>query len=524
MSPTTDTSSSSKSTRDIWAKLQALAANANSINIAEQLNIPGRLDSLSVDLGRLYVDLSKHAVTEEILKLLLDLAEKSQVLDHARQMITGHPINVSENRQALHMGLRNPAAPLPDEFIEHVKDEQAKLDSLSSQIRNGSWTGITGEPITDVINIGIGGSDLGPKMVVHALREFHTGPKVHFISNVDGAEILSLLKTLNAASTLVVVSSKTFTTAETLLNAQTALAWLEAELNLDNSRSTAHCIAITNDREKAQAFGVPDGQILTFADSIGGRYSVWSSIGFSICIALGFDNFKSFLAGGAQVDHHFLNSPPEKNVPLLMGLIGIWYNNFLKAQTHAVIPYCERLGLFVDHLQQLDMESNGKSSTLEGGPVELETGPIVWGQTGTNGQHAFFQLLHQGTKLVPVDFIGTIHDELSKPEHHRVLLANMIAQSEALMTGQNNADPHQQYPGNRPSSTLLLDKLDPESLGMLLALYEQKVFVQGVIWSINSFDQWGVELGKQLTNKILDGSTDHDPSTSVLLQKTGLSD
>ena len=513
MSPTTDT----------WVKLQALAADANSIKIAEQLNIPGRLDRFSVDLGRIYVDLSKHAVTEEILRLLLNLAEESRVLDHAREMISGDPINVSENRPVLHTGLRHPAPHLPDEFIEHVKEERAKLDSLSHRIRNGTWTGITGEPITDVINIGIGGSDLGPKMVVQALREFHTGPRVHFISNVDGAEILSLLKTLNAASTLVVVSSKTFTTAETLINAQTALVWLETELDLDKSQSRAQCIAITNNRNKAQAFGVPDQQILTFPDSIGGRYSVWSSIGFAICIALGFDNFKSFLAGGAQIDHHFLNSPPEKNAPLLMALIGIWYNNFLGAQTHAVIPYCERLGLFVDHLQQLDMESNGKLSTLEGESVELETGPIVWGQTGTNGQHAFFQLLHQGTKLVPVDFIGTIHDELSKPEHHRVLLANMIAQSEALMTGQVNADPHQQYPGNRPSSTLLLDKLDPESLGMLLALYEQKVFAQGAIWSINSFDQWGVELGKQLTNKILGGSMDHDPSTSKLLKKTGLS-
>jgi len=522
MSTSTDTSS--KSTKDPWAKLQALSVDANSIDIAEQLNNPGRLDRFSVDLGRLYVDLSKHAVTEEILQLLLDLAEESQVLEHARQMITGHPVNVSENRPVLHMGLRNPTPPLPDEFIEHVKDERAKLDSLSSQIRDGIWTGITGESITDVINIGIGGSDLGPKMVVQALREFHTGPKVHFISNVDGAEILSLLKTLNAASTLVVVSSKTFTTAETLLNAQTALDWLEAELDLSKSQGTVHCIAITSNHEKAQAFGIPEQQILTFPESIGGRYSVWSSIGFAICIALGFDNFKSFLMGAAKVDYHFLNSPPEKNAPLLMGLIGIWYNNFLNAQTHAVIPYCERLGLFVDHLQQLDMESNGKSSTLSGESVELETGPIVWGKTGTNGQHAFFQLLHQGTKLVPVDFIGTIHDELSKPEHHRVLLANMIAQSEALMTGQVNDDPHQQYPGNRPSSTLLLDKLNPESLGMLLALYEQKVFVQGAIWSINSYDQWGVELGKQLTNKILGGSNDHDPSTSELLSRTGLSD
>ena len=524
MPPTTDISTTSISTTDTWVKLQVLAADAKSINIKEQLNIPGRLDRFSVDLGHLYVDLSKHAITEEILQLLLNLAEESQVIDHAREMISGDPINVSENRPALHTGLRHPAPHLPEVFTKHVKEEWTKLESLSNRVRNGTWTGVTGKPITDVINIGIGGSDLGPKMVVQALREFHTGPKVHFISNVDGAEILSLLKTLNAASTLIVVSSKTFTTAETLINAKTALTWLETELNLDKSQSRAQCIAITSNYRKAQAFGIANQQILTFPDSTGGRYSVWSSIGFPVCIALGFEHFKSFLAGGAQIDQHFLNSPPEKNAPLLMGLIGIWYNNFLGAQTHAVIPYCERLGLFVDHLQQLDMESNGKLSTLAGKSVGLETGPIVWGQTGTNGQHAFFQLLHQGTKRVPIDFIGTIHDELSNPAHHRVLLANMIAQSEALMTGQVNADLHQQCPGNRPSSTLLLDKLDPETLGMLLALYEQKVFVQGAVWSINSFDQGGVEFGKQLTDKILGGSRDHDPSTSELLKKTGLAD
>ena len=524
MPPTTDILTTSISTTDTWVKLQVLAADAKSINIKEQLNISGRLDRFSVDLGHLYVDLSKHAITEEILQLLLNLAEESQVIDHAREMISGDPINVSENRPALHTGLRHPAPHLPEVFTKHVKEEWTKLESLSNRVRNGTWTGVTGKPITDVINIGIGGSDLGPKMVVQALREFHTGPKVHFISNVDGAEILSLLKTLNAASTLIVVSSKTFTTAETLINAKTALTWLETELNLDKSQSRAQCIAITSNYRKAQAFGIANQQILTFPDSTGGRYSVWSSIGFPVCIALGFEHFKSFLAGGAQIDQHFLNSPPEKNAPLLMGLIGIWYNNFLGAQTHAVIPYCERLGLFVDHLQQLDMESNGKLSTLAGESVELETGSIVWGQTGTNGQHAFFQLLHQGTKRVPIDFIGTIHDELSNPAHHRVLLANMIAQSEALMTGQVNADLHQQCPGNRPSSTLLLDKLDPETLGMLLALYEQKVFVQGAVWSINSFDQGGVELGKQLTDKILGGSRDHDPSTSELLKKTGLAD
>ena len=524
MPPTTDISTTSISTTDTWAKLQVLAADAKSINIKEQLNISGRLDRFSVDLGHLYVDLSKHAITEEILQLLLNLAEESQVIDHAREMISGDPINVSENRPALHTGLRHPAPHLPEVFTKHVKEEWTKLESLSNRVRNGTWTGVTGKPITDVINIGIGGSDLGPKMVVQALREFHTGPKVHFISNVDGAEILSLLKTLNAASTLIVVSSKTFTTAETLINAKTALTWLETELNLDKSQSRAQCIAITSNYRKAQAFGIANQQILTFPDSTGGRYSVWSSIGFPVCIALGFEHFKSFLAGGAQIDQHFLNSPPEKNAPLLMGLIGIWYNNFLGAQTHAVIPYCERLGLFVDYLQQLDMESNGKLSTLAGKSVGLETGPIVWGQTGTNGQHAFFQLLHQGTKRVPIDFIGTIHDELSNPAHHRVLLANMIAQSEALMTGQVNADLHQQCPGNRPSSTLLLDKLDPETLGMLLALYEQKVFVQGAVWSINSFDQGGVEFGKQLTDKILGGSRDHDPSTSELLKKTGLAD
>ena len=369
---TTNTSSLSHSAHTAWRKLQGFAADLDNIRIEEQLDIPGRLEALSANLGGLHIDLSKHAITPEILQQLLILAEESGVLDKARQMGSGEHINTSEDRPAMHMGLRNHRPPTPREFIKKVNEEIKKVEKLSDKIRKGIWKGTSGKAITDVINIGIGGSDLGPKMVVQALREFHDGPRLHFISNADGSEILSLIKTLEAATTLVVISSKSFTTAETLLNAKTAFAWLKDELELEKPQNTRHCIAITSDLEKAQELGIPDQQILTFPDSIGGRYSVWSSVGFSICVATSYVNFKSFLAGGAKIDDHFLNAPPEKNIPLLMGLLGIWYNNFLGAQTHAVIPYCERLGLFVDYIQQLDMESNGKSSaSIDGLPGEL---------------------------------------------------------------------------------------------------------------------------------------------------------
>ncbi len=511
-------------TSPAWTQLQSLAESVQDTNIASLVNHPARLDRFTLSLEGLYVDFSKHLVTDDVFDKLISLANDCDLKDHIDQLMSGATVNVSEGRAALHTALRDPGQELPDGFAEHVLAERKKMADLSEQIRSGSWTGSTGERITDIVNLGIGGSDLGPKMVTEALREFHDGPRIHFISNVDGAEILSLLPQLNAASTLIVICSKTFTTQETMLNAKTALAWIADELNLQDPAGSTHCIGITGSPDKAESFGISPGQLLTFKDSIGGRYSTWSSIGFSACVAIGYDRFREFLDGGASMDQHFRESSFEQNIPVITALLGVWYNNFLGAQSHAVIPYCQRLRLFVDHLQQLDMESNGKSATTDNQPVAVNTGPIVWGQTGTNGQHAFFQLLHQGRKLVPIDFIGVVNDNLSNGEHHRILLANMVAQAQALMNGKSGEDAHRFYPGNRPSTTLLLDELTPFNMGMLLALYEHKVFVQSVIWGINAFDQWGVELGKQLTNDILDGSGEQDLSTRALLTKAGLID
>ena len=309
-----------------------------------------------------------------------------------------------------------------------------------------------------------------------------------------------------------------------MLNTKTAMAWLKDELNLQYPAASTHCIGITGSPQKAENFGIPPGQLLTFKDSVGGRYSTWSSIGFSACVAIGYEHFLAFLEGGAAMDQHFSDSSFEKNIPVISALLGIWYNNFLKAQSYAVVPYCQRLRLLVDHLQQLDMESNGKSATSDNQRSTLDTGPIVWGQTGTNGQHAFFQLLHQGQKLVPVDFIGVANDDLSNDEHHRILLVNMVAQAQALMNGKTGEDAHRFYPGNRPSTTMLIDELTPFNMGMLLALYEHKVYVQSIIWGTNAFDQWGVELGKQLTHDILEGDGEQDPSTRALLKKAGIID
>ncbi len=480
-----------------------------------------RLETLCFSVEGLHADFSKHLVSDEILEQLVKLADESDILGHAGRMMRGEKINVTEDRAVMHMALRG--APTGDtKFSKAASQAQQQMGGFSDAIRSGDWCGSTGKAITDVINIGIGGSDLGPRMVCEALREFADGPNTHFISNVDGAEILSLVKTLNAETTLIVISSKTFTTAETMMNARTAIAWLRASLTIDAIESSPHCMAITASPEKAAAFGIAAERILTFDESIGGRYSLWSTLGFSISVSNGQASFESLLEGAAAMDQHFTSTPPARNMPILMALLGIWYNNFMGAQSQAVIPYCERLGLFVDYLQQMDMESNGKSATVDNAFVNYQTGPVIWGQTGTNGQHAFFQLLHQGQKLIPVDFIGTVHDGLSNPEHHRTLNANMIAQSEALMCGQENDDPHRHYPGNRPSTVLLLDELTPFNLGLLIALYEHKVFAQGVIWRINSFDQWGVELGKALANGILDGQSDHDASTLALIKRSGL--
>ncbi len=485
-----------------------------------------RFEKYSLKAGELKLDFSKNLVNDDIWEQLINLAEQSPLETHRAAMFAGEKINNTEDRAVLHAALRSTESDAlsaeEKARAEQVERQLQAVKAVSEEIRSGSWTGSTGKPITDIINIGIGGSDLGPKMACNALEEYaHERINVHFISNVDGAQILSTLKKLDPETTLVSIASKTFTTQETMLNAKTAIQWFKDKLGLENPKNSAHFIGLTANPEAAINYGIPENQILEFSDWVGGRYSLWSSIGLSIAISIGFENFKQMLDGAREMDLHFQQAPLEKNMPVILALLGIWYSNFLNAQSIAIIPYCERLLLLPSYLQQLDMESNGKSTSLQGESVSYNTGPILWGQTGTNGQHAFFQLLHQGTRLAPIDFIAAVKDNLSNPEHHQVLLGNMLAQSSALMEGQAapEGEQHRYYPGNKPSNTLLLNELSPKNFGALIALYENKVFVQGSIWNINSFDQWGVELGKKMANSLLDqgsSASNLDASTKAL--------
>ena len=485
-----------------------------------------RFEKYSLKTGELKLDFSKNLVNDDIWEQLINLAQQSPLETHRAAMFAGEKINNTEDRAVLHAALRSTESDAlsaeEKARAEQVERQLQAVKAVSEEIRSGSWTGSTGKPITDIINIGIGGSDLGPKMACTALEEYaHERINVHFISNVDGAQILSTLKKLDPETTIVSIASKTFTTQETMLNAKTAIQWFKDNLGLDNPKNSAHFIGLTANPEAAINYGIPKNQILEFSDWVGGRYSLWSSIGLSIAISIGFENFKQMLNGAREMDLHFQQAPLEKNMPVILALLGIWYSNFLNAQSIAIIPYCERLLLLPSYLQQLDMESNGKSTSLQGESVSYNTGPILWGQTGTNGQHAFFQLLHQGTRLAPIDFIAAVKDNLSNPEHHQVLLGNMLAQSSALMEGQAapEGEQHRYYPGNKPSNTLLLNELSPKNFGALIALYENKVFVQGSIWNINSFDQWGVELGKKMANSLLDqgsSASNLDASTKAL--------
>jgi glucose-6-phosphate isomerase len=521
----------SPSKTSAWTKLEALASecqlNSSKLTIRNLFDKDNhRVEKYSLKVGELLLDFSKNLVDDQIWNQLLELAQQSPLINHRNAMFAGENINRTENRAVLHAALRAK----PEDAIcadgkeraTQVKQQLEVVKSVSNRIREGQWLGSTGKAITDVINIGIGGSDLGPKLACNALEEFaHQRINMHFISNVDGAQILSTLSKLNPETTLVAIASKTFTTQETMLNAKTAIQWFKAELGLDNPKNSSHFIGLTANPDAAIAYGIPKDQILEFADWVGGRYSLWSSIGLSIAISIGYEKFEQMLAGAREMDLHFQNAPLQSNMPVILGLLGIWYSNFINIQSHAVIPYCERLLLLPSYLQQLDMESNGKSTSLDEEQVKYDTGPIIWGQTGTNGQHAFFQLLHQGTRMAPIDFIAAVKDNLSNPEHHQVLLGNMLAQSSALMEGQEAPEGQQYryYPGNKPSNTLLMDELSPKNLGALIALYEHKVFVQGSIWNINSFDQWGVELGKKMANSLLDqgaNSDDLDPSTKAL--------
>ncbi len=514
----------------VWQKLQTLASAISTQRICQMLNIDAsRVEKYSLDQTGIYLDYSKNLISDEVMETLLQLADSSPLEDYRTAMFAGARINRSEQRPVLHTALRASPQELSaaglESLIEPIQLQKQRIKELSDKIRSGQWLGATGKPITDVVNLGIGGSDLGPKMVCEALKEFaHDDIRCHFVSNVDGEVINSTLKNLNPETTLVVISSKTFTTQETLLNASTAAAWFERHLALSNPYASPHFIGVTASPDNAIKLGLPAEQLLEFWDWVGGRYSLWSSIGFAIAVSVGFEHFEALLEGANVMDRHFREAPLKANMPVLLALIGLWNSNFLKAESYAVIPYCERLVNLPFYLQQLDMESNGKSVTQHDKPVECDTGPIIWGLTGTNGQHSFFQLLHQGTHVVPVDFIGLTSDKLSSPEHHRVLMANMLAQSAALMTGrQDDTLPAcRQYPGNRPSNMLILEELTPFNLGALIALYEHKVFVQGCLWNINSYDQWGVELGKELASNLLSSELDLsslDKSTCSLLNR-----
>ncbi|ERL51225.1 glucose-6-phosphate isomerase [Halomonas huangheensis] len=488
---------------------------------------PQRFDKMSLRVGGLFLDYSKHQLSDAVLEKLLELAHHSALVQRRAQMFSGDIINVTENRPVLHTALRNlgdqPVIVDGKDVMPEIHATREQIKRFSEAVRSGEWKGYSGERIRDVVNIGIGGSDLGPNMACRALLK-HRHPELnfHFVSNVDGAHIQKVLRGLNPATTLFIVSTKTFSTQETLLNARTARRWFVEQAG-DDADVGAHFVAASTNRKAAMEFGIREENVFEFWAWVGGRYSMWSSIGLPIALAIGFEGFIEMLQGAWEMDQHFLHAPLEENMPVLMALIGIWYINFVGAETQAIVPYDQALHQLPSFLQQLDMESNGKSVDIFGRPVDYKTGPIVWGQTGSNGQHAFFQLLHQGTRYVPIDFIASLKPEPGVEDHHFALLTNMLAQANAFMEGSQQGGDLDPYscPGNRPSSVLLLDELTPRNLGALIALYEHKVFVQGVIWNINSFDQWGVQLGKriagEISERIDERSQDFDASTQGLL-------
>jgi len=524
-----------------WARVAAHQVEMAGVHLRELFaDDPGRGSRMAAQGADLYLDYSKHRATDDTVRLLLDLARAAGLAQRTEAMFSGAHINVTEDRAVLHTALRLPAdASLVVDGQDVVADVHAmlaKMAAFAERVRYGSWVGATGRRITNVVNIGIGGSDLGPAMAYEALRSFSDRDlTVRFVSNVDGNDFWEATTDLAPAETLFVVSSKTFTTVETLTNARSARAWLVGALG--EAAVAQHFVAVSTNAEKVGEFGIDTDNMFGFWDWVGGRYSYDSAIGLSLMVAIGPDRFHEMLAGFHAMDEHFRTAPLERNLPVLMGMLGIWYRDFLGAQTHAVLPYNQYLARFPSYLQQLDMESNGKSVDLLGEPVRADTGPIVWGTPGTNGQHAYYQMLHQGTTLVPADFIGFIEPAHEVEGHHDLLMANLFAQTEALAFGKTSEEaaaegiaaaqvPHRTFAGNHPTSTVLVAALTPRTLGELVALYEHKVFVQGTVWGINSFDQWGVELGKALANRITPqlgaGATtelDHDSSTNALIRR-----
>jgi glucose-6-phosphate isomerase len=517
---------------------------------------PNRFEAFHLEVEDVLVDFSKQRVTGETMKLLFDLARQQKVAEWRDRMFAGEKINRTEGRAVLHVALRNrsnrPILVDGQDVMPEVNAVLAKMRDFTDRVRSGAWKGHTGKRITDVVNIGIGGSDLGPTMASLALRPYwHPEMRAHFVSNVDGTHLAETLRDLNAEQTLFVIESKTFTTEETLMNAKSARAWLVEKLG-GEAAIPKHFVAVSTATEEVRKFGIDTNNMFAFWDWVGGRYSLWSAIGLPIELVVGADRFEEMLAGGHAMDEHFRTAPLESNVPVILGLLGVWYSNFFGAQTHAILPYDQYLHRFPAYFQQGDMESDGKHVDRDNRPiVDYTTGPVVWGEPGTNGQHAFYQLIHQGTRLIPTDFLAPIETQnpLASPDgsgkktrHHEVLLANFFAQTEALMKGKTTDEAraelvlaktpadriealavHKTFEGNRPSTSILFQKLTPKTLGRLVAMYEHKIFTQGIVWNIYSFDQWGVELGKQLAKKIEPELAEegdvrsHDSSTNGLI-------
>jgi glucose-6-phosphate isomerase len=508
---------------------------------------PERFERLSLAEGDLLVDYSKNRVTDQTVRLLLDLARAADVEGWRDRMFAGERINTTEDRAVLHVALRNRAnQPIRvdgEDVMPAVNEVLGRMRDFSERVRSGAWRGHTDQAMTDVVNIGIGGSDLGPYMACEALKPFQRPDlRVHFVSNVDGAHLVHTLAGLDPARTLFIVASKTFTTQETMTNAASARAWLVEKLG--EAAVEKHFVAVSTNGREVAAFGIDTANMFEFWDWVGGRYSLWSAIGLPIALAVGFERFEELLAGAHAMDQHFETAPLERNMPVILGMLGVWYRNFLGACSHAVLPYDQHLHRLPAYLQQGDMESNGKSTTRDGERVDYATGPIIWGEPGTNGQHAFYQLIHQGAELIPADFIAAAESLTPLGDHHDKLLANVFAQAEALAFGRTEAEaraeleneglsgpaleallPHKTFEGNRPTNTILYRRLDPATLGRLIALYEHKIFTEGIVWNINSFDQWGVELGKQLAKVILpelagpEPVSSHDASTNGLINR-----
>jgi glucose-6-phosphate isomerase len=530
----------------VWAALLDHARAVAPLRMRDLFDAdPDRFARFHLRLGDMVVDYAKNRITTETMGLLVDLARQAGVEARRDAMFGGKPINVTEGRAVLHVALRDPTdRPVlvdGEDVKPGIRAVLARMEAFSEAVRSGAWTGATGKAITDVVNIGIGGSDLGPVMVVEALKAHaQPGLSVRFVSNVDGTHMAETLKVLDPETTLFLVASKTFTTQETLTNAHSARDWLVAALG--EAAVARHFAALSTNGEAVSAFGIDTANMFEFWDWVGGRYSLWSAIGLPIAIAVGFDRFRQLLDGAHAMDVHFRTAPLEANMPVILALLGVWYTDFLGASAHAVLPYDQYLHRLPAYLQQADMESNGKRVTLDGESVTWATGPILFGEPGTNGQHSFYQLIHQGTHLIPCDFIAPAQSHNPLGRHHAILLSNFLAQTEALMRGKTEAEaraelvaqgkvgaelealvPHKVFPGNRPTNSILVKRVDPHTLGMLVALYEHKIHVQATVWNINAYDQWGVELGKQLAKAILpeledDGTTPaHDSSTNGLI-------